>query len=278
LRDECYADDVEIDDRMYHWTEKQVLDFFASGGDIVPAEDETRVRRLHILCLHSFRTNSAILETQMNLKKQMELLADVADFSFLNAPYACNSEDEKKQYDVIKRIFPTSKYGPYREWFNARVSQGGDGSGYVVYDRLDESISCVRDALCNASPPFDGIMGFSQGGSLALHIAALQEHRAELLGSAPPLRFVWLQSCRLPRDHSCLGLFETPVSLPSFVNYNEDDSEVKSHEMRAVLDKLAGPVVVCREKGGHSLLALNQVPEAADKLRAFLQERQRGTS
>lgn len=111
-------------------------------------------RRLRILCLHSFRTNSKILKAQMALSQQQALLAPLADLDFLDAPYSCNAEDEKKQYEAILRFFPSGTYGAYREWYNARVENGVTGDGFVVYDRFNESIRCVQQKLQEAKPPY----------------------------------------------------------------------------------------------------------------------------
>jgi hypothetical protein len=42
IRDECYADDIEIEDRMYEWSEDAVRCFFMAGGLISPPEAESR--------------------------------------------------------------------------------------------------------------------------------------------------------------------------------------------------------------------------------------------
>ena len=70
------------------------------------------------------------------------------------------------------------------------------------------------------------VVDFSHGVQL---LVALQ--RAGRI-DVPPLKFAWIQSARLPRDPSCAGLFDTPISTPCLVNYNEDDQSVAPDEVR----------------------------------------------
>ena len=170
----------------------------------------------------------------MVFSQQRALLKDVADFELIDAPYVCNEADEAKVYKIVQQIFPKTTYGPYREWINAREIEG-DGAEttwkepFVKYEHLEESLALIVSTLKKASPPFDGVMGFSQGGSLALLLLALQ--RAGRI-DVPPLKFAWIQSARLPRDPSCAGLFDTPIITPCLVNYNEDDQSVAPDEVR----------------------------------------------
>lgn len=175
----------------------------------------------------------------------------------------------------MKKFFPTSRYGAYREWFNATdVAKGGTGPDYVTYARYEDAIRAVEDALATASPPFDGLMGFSQGGSLAMWIATLQA-RGRLSSKVPTLRFLYVQSARLPRDHSCKGLFETSLSMPAMVTYAEDDADVKAHETRALMAKLdPAPLTVKRTAGGHGVMPMRMV--SADdqaRIKEFLHAR-----
>ena len=159
-----------------------------------------------------------------------------------------------------------------REWFNAKaISKGGTGPPFVDYAYKDAALAHVAGLLAAAAPPFDGLFGFSQGGSLAAWVAALQQRGELSPPSAAPLRFVWLQSARAPRDPSCEGLFSPPLATPCFVAYNEDDTAVTPHETRALLAHLAAPTVVHRESGGHAPMSVQRRPADGEALRAWLQ-------
>ena len=69
----------------------------------------------------------------------------------------------------VLKMFPTGKYGSYREWYNS--TDGGE------YRRLDESLAFVSEAF-EKEQTIDGILGFSQGGNLATSIAVLGERGA----------------------------------------------------------------------------------------------------
>ena len=273
LQAEEFADDVAIDvGRMGSWTEAQARSYFASGGTALPPPP-----KLRLLALHAFRSNAKILERQMGMARQVEKLDDLCEFVFLDAPYVCSAEEEGKAYDIVKKVFPTHKFGAYREWYNAtEVPSVGEASWpheFATYDRFEPAIGHVVDALCAASPPFDGLVGFSQGGSLVAQLVALQ-HAGRLPAACPPIRFAWIQSSRRPRDPSCKGLFEPPIPrVPCLVHYNEDDTSVLPEETRRLGACLAQATLVVSPRGGHSCVSLLSQPEAAAAVRRFFEAR-----
>ena len=114
-------------------------------------------------------------------------------------------------------------------------------------------------------------MGFSQGGSLALLMGALQRQRGGAIAAGvPPIKFLWIQSARLPRDPSCEGLFDAPLALPTFVCFNDDDTNVKPREAHELIAKLDAPTVVQRPKGGHAVMNVHQRPADGQALASFL--------
>ena len=92
----------------------------AAGADPGPAYPlpprATPGSKLRLLCLHAFRTNGDILKQQMAFSGQDALLRDDVELTYLDAPYACTPEDDKKQYPIVFKIFPKEKFGDYREW------------------------------------------------------------------------------------------------------------------------------------------------------------------
>ena len=247
-----------------------------SEPEVTPAAASASAapRKLRVLCLHAFRTNGSILQAQLAMSGLGDLLRDDLDLVFGDAPHACTPEDEAKQYDIVKKIFPKATMGAYREWFNATsVTKGGEREAeYVEYAHHRDSIQHVASTLAAASPPFDGLMGFSQGGSLAVWIAALRQ-KGVLSPECPPLKFIWVMSARTPRDVSCKGLFDAPLATPCFLSFNEDDQEVRPQETRKLLAHLSAAVVAVRPKGGHALMAVKRAPEDGQRLLAFLRER-----
>jgi hypothetical protein len=273
LKEEHFAEDLEPPAESCTWPAATLERWFENGGIGVLVEEAPSARNgpLRVLGLHAFRSNANILAQQRALSLQSELLKDLVEISLLDAPYVCTAGDEAKAYPIVKKIFPTTKYGPYREWFNAREVEAFHESEYegefATYERLSEAVTHVTAALANASPPFDGIMGFSQGGSLALLMCELQ--RSGRI-QCPPIGFVWIQSSRMPRDPSVKDLFGSPLQIPALVCYHEDDTSVRPEETRKLIGRLASPDVITRPKGGHSLLSLRD-GESADQVRRFLE-------
>ena len=68
-----------------------------------------------------------------------------------------------------------------------------------------------------------------------------------------------------------MGLFEPPLQLTCFVNFNVDDPLVKAHETRALIGRLANVEVVERDKGSHAMMAAFRRPEDGAKLKAWLE-------
>ena len=142
---------------------------------------------------------------------------------------------------------------------------------------LDDTIKLIGETLASASPPFDGIMGFSQGGSMAAMTIAMQQAGDSRLAKAPKLKFAWIQSSRIPRDPSCLPLFEKgPITLPCFFSVIEDDKSVLAEESRALISKFSDVTLVSVAKGGHGPSPSPKKPdqkENANKLRKWLHQR-----
>ena len=115
--------------------------------------------RLRVLCLHSFRTSSSILKKQMDFSGFAADVADLVDFDYVDAPHTVpNDKVDARLLDLF------GDDEPYREWWNANPAP--DGSGDQVYEGLYDAMKTVRDRTTQFGP-YDGILGFSQGGCLA---------------------------------------------------------------------------------------------------------------
>mmetsp|Transcript_809 Transcript_809/g.2004 ORF Transcript_809/g.2004 Transcript_809/m.2004 type:complete len:250 (-) Transcript_809:59-808(-) len=211
-------------------------------------------RPLRILALHAFRTNGAIFKMQMTMNRQLECL-DFADFEFLDAQHECSPDEERRQDPGVLQFFPKADFGPYREWWNAREAASG-----VVLDRFDDVISHVAQTLACAEPAFDGIVGFSQGGAVAVAIA-VKQLSGELLPKAPPLRFIWVQGGMIPRHPSIVGALDGALDvsgeggegfeLQVLATANAGDRVVPPGMTRRVASAFRGTYVE-REGGGHT--------------------------
>ena len=217
---------------------------------------------LRVLCLHSFRTSARLMRQQMAaLSNWAAALEPNASLSYLDAPYECTEADEAKIPERLRRVFP----GPYHEWWNAR-----DEQGRIVYDHLDASIEAVR-AHAAREGPFDGVLGFSQGGSLAHMLCALR-----LLEPAP--RFAILIGCRVSRHHehiaSIQALRAAPCPTPALVVIGEADTDVPPADTYDLAATMRDPEVIVVPKGTHRIPMLAE--EHAATLSAFVARAARG--
>ena len=114
-------------------------------------KDESEVvnasRRLRFLCLHGRRTSAEIMRGQtMALRSYAQI-----DCVFLDAPYVAS----KPADDMISMIYPDS---PYLEWFDPKATN--------FPQMLEDCIMYLIDFV-DKYGPFDGIIGFSQGATVA---------------------------------------------------------------------------------------------------------------
>uniref|UniRef100_A0A915Q229 Serine hydrolase FSH domain-containing protein n=1 Tax=Setaria digitata TaxID=48799 RepID=A0A915Q229_9BILA len=130
------------------------------------------------------------------------------------------------------------------------------------YEGFDESVQAVVD-FARKEGPFDGILGFSQGATLAFLLSALKTNgdvdinfRFLILISGFPSRY---------QEHQKLIKIPQP-NLPCLHVYGETD-EVVSHELSAklveVFDK--NMIVVVKHPGGHMIPNMVKYKAAIDQ-------------
>jgi len=192
-----------------------------------------KARPLRILVLHG-RKQSGVEFRAKTRKALQEALRGVAILSYADGPRA---------------VTTTHAVRAGREWWDA--VEGADGSW--TYHGLEDSLRYL-DHLFATQGPFDGVLGFSQGGCLAALLAALQQDGADRLagsGSPPPgdgraiealvphvrtLQFAVIISAFGIRDgrpglvsrHLVDGKPRTPpLRLPSFHVWGSADAQVE---------------------------------------------------
>lgn len=114
-------------------------------------------RRLKILCLHSFRTSGDVFRAQMAMAGWRTAYDETCEFVCVDAPARASGTVPA---DVVA-FFGESE--ERFEWWNATRVDGCDAPSYVG---LEASLRAVEEA-CARDGPFDGILGFSQGATLA---------------------------------------------------------------------------------------------------------------
>ena len=158
-----------------------------------------------MLCLHSFRTSSDILRTQMEIAGWERSLGDLVAFTCAPDGHPASGEVPKD----VATFFPDAEY---YEWWNATANE----DGVVEYRGVDASLERVRDAF--AADAFDGVLGFSQGATLTTVLAAkgaaegwgpFADARGDASGNAnPAMTFAVCVGGMLARTPAANALYE----------------------------------------------------------------------
>lgn len=134
-----------------------------------------------------------------------------------------------------------------RAWFMARNN---------VYEGWDASVTYLK-TLCREQGPFDGVLGFSQGASLAAILAASLEHPERTPETSEPIqnkpfRFVISVSGFRPADPKFDPLFRDQIQTPVMLIVGANDSIVTSERSQTLFERCAN-IRVVRHPGEHYL-------------------------
>ena len=170
--------------------------------------------KLRVLCLHGFRTSGKIMKMQM---RDVISTCDLfVDFVFLDAPHEAQGEP----HEIVKKIWNPRDYS-YFEWWNREDKT-------EEYVGVKKSMKYLESFMCSQGP-FDGILGFSQGGAFAatLCASATTSNPPKFLSS---LRFGLLFSAFVPRDETMSSIFKealscTDTKFPMWMTCGEKEEE-----------------------------------------------------
>lgn len=191
--------------------------------------------KARILCLHGYAQNGAFFRQRTGSLRRA-LKKDVGEFVFLDAPFPATAaflgdgaEDR----------------GPALGWWTWDDAARATG-GSFEYRGADEALARVR-ACVAAEGPFDGILGFSQGATMAALLCL--SSRAK-----PPFRFAILCSGFSPHDPRYASLCEElpPANLPTLHVCGEADARVLPAKTRMLAACFASAEVHVHA-GGHAI-------------------------
>ncbi|XP_059624205.1 uncharacterized protein LOC132267148 isoform X2 [Cornus florida] len=134
--------------------------------------DYQLVKKPRILCLHGFRSSSAILKKELEIWP--EFVLNMMDLVFLDAPFPAEGEPSGE-----------GKFPPYYEWFESNED-------HSEYRNFDECVAYIEDCMVRLGP-FDGLLGLSQGALLAAALPGMQKHVVALT-RIPKIKFVIIVS------------------------------------------------------------------------------------
>ncbi|RAK74688.1 uncharacterized protein BO72DRAFT_470695 [Aspergillus fijiensis CBS 313.89] len=121
---------------------------------------------MKIICLHPWGASAEIFERQLSFL--CALIGESHEYVFLDGPVSCGPANG----------IPPDMPGPFYNWYDGLSSS-----------QVKEAHDLVMDVI-EAEGPFDGVIGFSQGASLALSI--LYHHEIIHPHRPPPFRFAVL--------------------------------------------------------------------------------------
>ena len=187
------------------------------------------------------------------MKRQMAgFLADpsfAVEFVHMDATFPAKGPPDQG----IRTFFPGEAY---YEWWD----RAADGQ----YVGLDETLTRVAEVLRTAEPPFDAVMGFSQGAMLASTVACLAtlpagspHHDARFYGK---LRFAVLCAGFCPRDPRLIDMFSETIRIPSLHIWGAADPMAASSS--ALSQKFSQDEVMLHlHTGGH---VVPRLPKGSD--------------
>lgn len=125
----------------------------------IPAKYETSSTsssRFKILCLHGWRQNGRVF--RMRCKKMIRELRDIADFHFPTSP--TSYEPEGDQLEATLAAYETiPNYSNQCVWWISSENN-------EYYQHVDTSLAFLQQ-VWEREGPFDGVLGFAQGGTMA---------------------------------------------------------------------------------------------------------------
>mmetsp|Transcript_5132 Transcript_5132/g.12975 ORF Transcript_5132/g.12975 Transcript_5132/m.12975 type:complete len:284 (+) Transcript_5132:213-1064(+) len=222
------------------------------------AMSSSQSKPLRVLALHGWRTSGRVLDWQYSSYASLApKLSDLVEVTCIDAPHPARGPTMGGIENYVN--------GPYYEWWDAVKRPGSESES--LYNGMPESIEYVLDYI-KANGPFDGLMGFSQGGTMSAVLAALHQAGACAIEPAPP-RFCLIFAGLLSRDYRHATLYDTPIECPAFIVYGENDPGARYTKKLA--STFRNPHVISHP-GGHIVPALKG--SQLEELRSFLSSHQ----
>ena len=123
--------------------------------------------RLKILALHGFRQNGDVFRSRT--RKLRQALEDIAEFTYVTSPMHYSPQGDTRAA-TLAAFGEIPDYPMQRVWWLSSEDN-------VDYEGFDASVAYL-EAVFREQGPFDGVIGFAQGGTLAAVLAAMLPHPA----------------------------------------------------------------------------------------------------
>lgn len=194
-----------------------------------------------VLCLHGYRQDAKAFKTKSGGFRK--ILKNHCDFEFIDAPHLIPQGEQNPNDDKDCLSWWFSGENPL--YFSSKhVSNFVKG--------FDESIQRVNEAF-ETKGPFDGILGFSQGGSL-LSLICLLKHFNEFKHD---FKFAIHVSAFQSLTSSHVALYDRlgdqKMNIPSLHIVGETDQVVDHIRSEELATKYYENPFIVRHSGGHTV-------------------------
>ncbi|GMY19925.1 dihydrofolate reductase-like [Fagus crenata] len=209
--------------------------------------EDTKEKKMKILCLHGFRTSGGFLQKQIS-KWDPSIFAQF-DMVFPDGIFPAGGKSD------IEGIFPP----PYFEWFQF-------DKDFTEYTNLEECISYLCEYITSKGP-FDGFLGFSQGATLSALLLGYQA-QGKVLKEHPPMKlFISVSGSKFRDPRICEVAYKDPIKVKSvhFIGA-KDWLKLPSEELATAFDN---PLII-RHPQGHTVPRLDEA--ATEQLRSWTAE------
>lgn len=200
-----------------------------------------------VLCLHGYAQNGDFFRQRTGALRKA--LKAVAEFTFVDAPHPATAE-------FLGEV--GEDRGAALGWFNVgETAPGARPAISRTYIGMEAALERVR-TVYETDGPFDAVLGFSQGATLAAYCCLHPEAWLPTSRSSQPFRFAMIFSAFTPRDPAWslgvgeLSLLRPPAQLPTFHCYGVCDDRVPHASSRAVAANFVAPVEH-EHGGGHGV-------------------------
>ncbi|XP_065870035.1 uncharacterized protein [Euphorbia lathyris] len=203
--------------------------------------------KMKILCLHGFRTSGSFLQKQIS-KWDSSIFAPF-HLDFPNGIFPAGGKSE------IEGIFPP----PYFEWFQYNEE-------FTEYTNLEECINYLCNYITKEGP-FDGLLGFSQGATLAALLIGYQT-QGKILKEHPAMKlFISISGAKFRDPSICEIAYKDTIKVKSvhFIGA-KDWLKLPSEDLATAFHD---PLII-RHPQGHTVPRLDE--EATRQLKSWVEE------
>lgn len=204
--------------------------------------------KIRILCLHGYRQSATKFKGQTNaLRKSLKRIVELV---YIDAPLVVPYVPGP---GTVVPEDPT-RSTQYTWW---HFTENGPT---IEYRGVSETLAYL-DSVWETQGPFDGVLGFSQGGMCAQVWLAQR--------TSPAFRFAIFLSTCTPRDLSLLKPDTTPI-LPTFHCWGSQDTIIPEAKSQALANRFPH-AHTCVHSGGHYVPGTRDVRDALHRFLASVE-------